>query len=241
LRTAAIRVVGRLYQHRAGDPPLDQKLSNAVIAAVNERDRTVKLAAMDALGAVRDARAIDGLTQLFQFYGKGDLAEAALAALARIGNRVSAPIFLLQLESKSTPMKVMGIEGLARTGDASHMGAIQAALKRERDDRVIDAADFAAGMLSNAPIEQLVDALNRPKSHDAARQYLIEIAPGRVSRMSRYAQDPTPRVRVDVADIVGASDDPQGIPIVAPLLADKDQQVAMAAARATLRLRYDGQ
>jgi HEAT repeat protein len=241
LRLAAVRVVGRLYEKRAGDPPVDQQLGNLVIAAVNENDRGMKLAAMDTLGAIREVRAVDGLTQLFQFYGKGDLAEAALNALARIGGRSSAPLFLMQLSSKSMAMKVLAIEGLARTGDASHMAAIQGALKRERDDRVIAAGNFAAAMLSNAPIEQLVDGLNKPKSHDAARQYLVEIAPGRVSRMARYAQDPSPRMRIDVADIVGLAGDPQGVAVVAPLLTDMDKQVAVAAERATMRLKDDDQ
>lgn len=124
-------------------------------------------------------------------------------------------------------------------GDASQVPAIQAGLKGERDDRVILAGHFAAAMLSNAPIEQLVDAVNRPKSHDAARQYLVEIAPGRVARMARYAQDPTPRMRIDVADIIGLADDAQGVAIVAPLVKDMDKQVVLAAERATLRLTSD--
>jgi HEAT repeat protein len=239
LRLAGLRVIGRLYARRAGDAPIDQMLGNLVIAAVNENDREMKLAAMDTLGALRERRAVDGLTQLFQFYGKGDLAEAALAALSRIGDRSSAPLFLTQLSGKPTPMKVIAIEGLARIGDASHMAAIQSALKHEGDERVIAASNFAAAMLSNAPIEQLVDALNRPKSHDVVRQYLVEIAPGRVTRMSRYAQDPAPRMRIDVADIVGLADDPQGVRVVAPLLTDMDKQVAVAAERATRRLQTD--
>jgi HEAT repeat protein len=239
LRIAAVRVIGRLYKPRPGDAPVDQGLANLVIAAVNENDRVMKFAAMDTLGEIREVRAVDGLTQLLQFYVKGDLAQAALGALARIGDRSSAPLFLMQLKGKSPEMKALAIDGLARTGDASHMAAVQGALKRENDDRVIAASNFAASMLSNAPIEQLVDALNRPKLHDAVRQYLVEIAPGRVSRMSRYAQDPTPRMRIDVADIVGLADDPQGVAVIAPLLTDMDKQVALAAERATRRLKSD--
>jgi len=239
LRLAAVRVVGRLYERRPGDAPVDQQLANLVIAAVNEDNRAMKLAAMDTLGALRDARAVDGLTALFQFYGKGELAEATLEALARIGDRRSAPLFLAQLTGKSMVMKSLAIEGLARTGDASHMPAIQNALKRERNDRVLAAGNFAAAMLSNAAIEQLVDGLNKPKAHDAARQYLAEIAPGRVSRMARYVQDPSPRMRIDIADIVGLAGDPQGIAVIAPLLTDMDKQVALAAERATIRLKND--
>jgi HEAT repeat protein len=239
LRLAAVRVIGRLYKRRPGDAPVDQQMGNLVIAAVNESDRAMKFAAMDTLGEIREARAVGGLTELFQFYGKGDLAQAALSALARIGDTSSAPLFLTQMAGKSSEFKALAIEGLARTGDASHMAAIQGALKRERDGRVLAASNFAAAMLSNAPIEQLVDALNKPKTHDTARQYLVEIAPGRVSRMARYAQDPVGRMRIDVADIAGLADDPQGVAVVAPLLTDMDKQVALAAERATRRLTSD--
>jgi len=240
IRLAAIRVIGRLYQKRAGDAAVDQRLSNLVIAAVNESDRAVKLAAMETLGLVRDTRAIEGLTQLFQYYGKGELAEGALTALARIGHRSSAQLFLMQLTGKSSVFKALAVEGLARTGDASDMAAIQRALKGD-DDRVIGAGDFAAAMLSDAPIERIVDALNRPRTHDTARQYLIELSPGRISRLSRYVQDPTPRLRIDIADIAGMTDDPDGLAVIAPLLTDKDKQVMIAAERATLRLRNDDQ
>ena len=238
LRLAAVRVIGRLYQKHAGDAPVPQQLGNLVIAAVNENEQAMKFAAMDALGAIRETRAVGGLTDLFQFYGKGDLAEHALTALARIGDNSSAPLFLKLLAGK-TAMKIIAIEGLARTGDASHMAAIQGALKGERDDRVIAASDFAAAMLSNAPIESLVDALNRSKQHDAALEYLIEISPGRITRLSRYAQDPLPRMRIDIADIVALADDPQGVSVVEPLLMDKDKQVALAAERAAMRLKSD--
>ena len=239
LRIAAVRVIGRLYEKRAGDGPIAQPLGNLVIAAVNENDRVMKLAAMETLGAIRETRAAGGLTELYQFYRKGGLAEGALASLARIGDKSTAPLFLMQLSGRSAVRKALAIEGLARTGDASHMAAIQNAIKGEHDARVILAGNFAAAMLSNSPIEQLVDALNRPKSHDTARQYLVEVAPGRVSRMARYAQDPTPRMRIDVADIVGLADDPQGVAVVAPLRTDSDAQVKVAAERATLRLTPD--
>ena len=36
LRTAAVRVIGRLYGKRTGDAPIPQQLGNLVIAAVNE-------------------------------------------------------------------------------------------------------------------------------------------------------------------------------------------------------------
>jgi HEAT repeat protein len=240
LRVAAVRVIGRLYARRPGDGTIEPRLGDAVINAVNEENRDVKLAAMDTLGALRDARATDGLTQLFQFFGRSDMGLAALVALARVGDKSSVPLFLTQLSGKTPPpFKVAAIEGLARAGDASHIPAIQDALNRERDDRVFDAGVFAAAMLINGSIERLVDSLNRPKAHDAARQYLVELVPGRVARLARYAQDPAPRMRIDIADIVGLAGDPQGRAVVMPLLTDMDPDVVFAAQRAMARLNTD--
>lgn len=240
LRVAAVRVIGRLYERRPGDGGIEPQLADAVINAVNEENREVKLAAMDTLGALRDARVVDGLTRLFQFFGRNDMGLSALVALARIGDKSSVPLFLAQLSGKTpATFRAAAIEGLARAGDASHIPAIQDAINRERDERVFYAGDFAAAMLINGSIERLVGALNRPKLHDAVRQYLVEIAPGRVARLGRYAQDPTPRLRIDIADIVGLAGDPQGSAIVSPLLNDMDPDVVFAAQRALARLNTD--
>jgi HEAT repeat protein len=193
---------------------------------------------MDTLGAMRYGRAVDALTQLFQFYGRGGLAEAALDALARIGHPGSIPLFVSQLAAKAAAMRAIAIEGLARAGDSSQMTAIEA-LKGERNDAVIFAGAFAAAMLANGPVERIADALSRPASRMRAKQYLTEIAQVRVDRISRYAQDPNPTIRADIADIVGFSEDAAGLPIVEGLAGDQDEQVALAAKRAIARLRPD--
>jgi HEAT repeat protein len=94
-------------------------------------------------------------------------------------------------------------------------------------------------MLINGSIERLVGALNRPKLHDTVRQYLVELTPGRAARLARYAQEPEPRMRADIADIVGLAGDPQGIAVVMPLLNDMDPDVVVAAKRALARLNTD--
>jgi len=237
LRLAAVRAIGRVYERRPGDPPMDEKLGNALISAVNEPDPAMKRAAMETLGAIRERRAVDGLTQLFEFYGDTDLGRAALGALARIGDGSSVPLFLKLLSQKSVELKILAIEGLARAGDATNVPAIQDAINRERDDRVFDAGVFAAAMLINGSIERLVDGLNRPKAHDTSRGYLVEVVRGRAAILSRYVQDPSPRMRIDLADILALADDPRGLPVVMPLVADMDKQVAAAAERAVAWLK----
>ena len=117
LRAAAVRVIGRVYAAHASDDAVDTSVGDAVITALNDQNRLVKLAAMDALGSMRYGRGVDALTQLFHYYKQGELAEAAFDALARIAHPASIPLFTAQLTAKSAAMKAMAIEGLARVGD----------------------------------------------------------------------------------------------------------------------------
>jgi len=102
---------------------------------------------------------------------------------------------------------------------------------------VIFAAIFASAMLENGSIERITGALLRPKERELAKQYLAEVARGRANVLGRYAQDPDPGVRADIADVLGFSGDAAAQPIVESLIKDEDKQVALAAERAALRLR----
>jgi HEAT repeat protein len=183
------------------------------------------------------ARAVQALTDLYQYFGKGELAEAILDALARIAHPSSATLFSSLLASKTSAVKGIAIEGLARAGDRNSLAPIQAALGGERSDAVRLAGTFAAVRLSDGPLDPLIDALQRPKLHDQARQYLIETAPGRSAVFQHQLQDPAARVRIEIVDILGLAGDPAALPAVEPLVKDHDPLVAMAAERALARLR----
>jgi HEAT repeat protein len=234
LRLAAVRVIGRVFERHLGDPPVDVSVGDAVINALNDADRAMRAAAMQTLGAMRYERSVQALTDLFQHFGKGDLAEAALDAIAHIGHPYSSPLLASQLVRPA--MKRIAIEGLARTGDRTTVAEIDAALKGERSEAVHLAGSFAAVLLSGASIEPLGEGLSRPRVRERVRAYLIEVAPGRTDLFTRYAQDPDPRVRADIADILGLAGDPVALALVDRLTGDGDPQVARAADRAVVRL-----
>jgi HEAT repeat protein len=52
LRYAAVRVVGRLFEKRAHDEPVDDRVGDAIVATLNDSDRNIRGAAMQALGAM---------------------------------------------------------------------------------------------------------------------------------------------------------------------------------------------
>jgi HEAT repeat protein len=237
MRYAAVRILGRVFAKRAHDEPIEPTVGDAVITALNDGDRAVRTAAMQALGAMRYDRAVQALTDLFGYYGKGEAAEAALDALAQIAHPTSVPLFTAQLASKTASLRGIAIEGLARAGDASQLKAIQTAMDTERDASVSLAGAFAAVMLGNGSTDQVADSLSRPRLRAQARRYVVEMAPGRATAFAHQLLESDPQPRIDVIDALGLSGDPAAIAVVEPLAKDKDTQVARAAERALARLQ----
>jgi HEAT repeat protein len=240
LREAAARVIGRFYARRPIDPPVDAAIGDSLLAALNDKDRGARAAAMQALGDIRYEPAVQLLTDLIKTPVKGADIDAALDALARIASPQSAPLLKEHLTSKSVVRRTIAVEGLARLKGAVTLGEIQTALAKEQDDEVLLAQSFAATMLADAPIDQLGEALVRPRLRDQARRYLVELAPGHASRFSRHAKDPDTRIRVEVAEILTLAGDRSALPLVTPLAADQDPVVAFAGGRAVAQLRQVG-
>lgn len=242
-RYAALQVIGRVLERRLHDEPIDQSVGDAVISALNEKEPAMQAAAMQALGAMRYERAVQGLTDLFQFRGKGDLAESALDAIAHIAHPSSAPLLVAQLGSKNATFKGIAGEGLGRAGDRGQLTGLQTALGADRNPSVQLAGSFASAMLAEAGVEglaRLVEALQNPRLREQARWYLIEAAPGRTQAFNRYLQDPDPLVRTAVVDALGLSDDAAALALVQPMASDPDLKVARAVERALARLRQVG-
>ena len=238
MRYAAARVMGRLFANRPQDDPIEATVGDGVITALNDNDRAVKTAAMAALGAMRYERGVQALTDLFTFYNKGETAEAALDALAHIAHPASAPLFIAQLAgTSSSTIRAIAIDGLARIGDPARLTEIKAATDRDRGDAVILAAAFATAVLEDGSIERIVDAVTKPRLRDRARGYIAEIASRRASSLGRHLVDPDDRIRLELVEALGLCGDRAALPLVEPLLQDRDLQVARAAERASARLR----
>jgi HEAT repeat protein len=237
LRYGAARVLGRVFEKRPSDEAIDETVGDALITALNDDDRAVKVAAMQALGAIRYERAVQGLTELYTFYGTTEPAAAALDALAHIAHPSSATLLTTTLSARSTSLRTIAIEGLARLGDASKLPAIQAAVDVDRNDAVTLAGAYASAKLANQPIVSIADALTRERLRAQARGYLLELLPGRVASITRHAQDPDARLRLEIVELLGVSGDPAALPLAESALKDRDPQVARAAERAVARLR----
>jgi HEAT repeat protein len=238
-RYAALRVIGRVFERRPDDPPIDQSAGDAVISALNEPDAPMREAAMQALGAMRYERALQGLLDAFRYHGKGQMAEAALDAVAHIAHPSSVPQLASQLTAKNSALRQIAIEGLARTGDRTALTAIRAALKDERNESLLLAGGFASVMLSDDAGEALspvVTALSRPRLRGQARDYLAAAAFGRAQAFGRYLDGADAAVRADIVDALGLGGDPAALAVVERLSSDHDALVTRSVERARARL-----
>lgn len=101
-RIAGARVAGRVlaasFDARGFRPPVPAGLADGLFALLNQSNETEQLAAMDALGLIRETQAVAALTERYYFYregGKRALAGGALEALARIGDPSSVELVKL--------------------------------------------------------------------------------------------------------------------------------------------------
>jgi hypothetical protein len=99
------------------------------------------------------------------------------------------------------------------------------------------AGQFAEVRLSDGSLSPIIEALAKPKLHDQASGYLTALSDAGPMLFIRPLQDQNPRVRTEVVNALSLSYNPSVIPLLTPLAADPDADVASAVDRGLARLR----
>lgn len=154
-RIAGARVAGRLFAppfDRSGArPAVPPGLVDALFVILNQDNAVEQLAAMDALGLLREDSAVASLTERYYFHrqdNKRALAGGALEALARIGHASTLALV------KSLPG-----DRWAEGKDATALAVVYA---RER-------------LLKDGSINLIQQALDDKSRRNQARGYLVEL------------------------------------------------------------------
>jgi hypothetical protein len=153
-RVAGARVAGRLFAapfDRTARPSPPAGLVDALFVLLNDAGSFEQLAAMDAMGLLRETSAVAALTERYRFYRNDRqraLAGGALEALARIGD----------------PSSVQLVKELAadRWADGKDATALAVAFARER-------------LIGDGSIAVIRQALDDRSRRDQARGYLAEL------------------------------------------------------------------
>jgi len=227
-RIATARVLGRLRVTSAGAK---------LIAALNDRDTIEQKYATEALGLIKEPRAVTSLLERFDFYKTGDLAVETLLALARIGHASARDTLRAHVNDTDERMRAAAIEGLGRLHDADSRDAIVARLQKDSSASVRLAATFAIGCLGGMDVPTLAKGVASPDTYGQAVDYLLELGPAASSGVETTmgaARDNG--LRADLIHVLGFVGRRDAVPTIEPFLKDHNDRVAHAAVDAVARL-----
>jgi HEAT repeat protein len=228
VRAAAARVVARLDVKSAGD---------GLMKALNDSQAPVRYAAMRALGVMHEGRAVQALTEQFNYYGKGEGAWSALDALAHLADPSSVALFKAHLADKDPFLRRGSAEGLGRAGDTSEVSALEIGAGNDSAEMVRAAMAFALQKVGRNYLPRLVESMDSEKTAPQIADYLIELGPSVAAQLTPHLQDPSPGIRGNVATVLGAIGGAATLAALQPLTQDKDRAVAQAAIRAIERIK----
>jgi HEAT repeat protein len=228
VRSAAARVAGRLKIAEAGEP---------LIKAINDSQAEVRYAAMRALGALSERRAVAALTEQLAYYKKGEGAWSALDALARIAAPESLPIFRERLQDKDPYIRRAATEGLGRAGDTASIEALERNVTIDDSAMVRLASAFALQKLGRNYAARIIDLMNSSKVLIQGQEYLVELGPAVAPTLLPRIQDPDPELREALIDVLGAVGDASSVTAIEAAAKESRPSVAAAGRRAVARIQ----
>jgi len=229
MRTATARVLGRLRSADAGD---------ALIHALNDSSELVQEYAGEALGLVRNDRAVQALTDRVSYYGTGPMANAALQALARIAHLSSRDLLRARLADADPSARRAALEGIARLRDRASLERVRTMAKADPASEVRLAGLFALDRLGEPQLDAICVSLGQPGIGGQARDYLLETgplaAPAAAAVLAKTTDVATREMLIRLLGFVGGAADARALQ---SLMTDADPRIAHAATNAVARLR----
>ena len=228
IRVAAARVIGRLRVASAGDK---------LIAGLNDSNLLVRRYSAEAVGRIREVRAVQSLTELADYYGPDEMGVATLLALARIGHASSRDLFRQRLTDVHPAVRGAAAEGAGRLGDRESLETLRSMMTSDSSASARLAATFAVGLLDQPQAHLIAAGLAAPDTKAQATDYLLELGSSAVNGVQaalRVAN--APRFRADLVHLLGFLGGRDAAAAIQPYLADPDPGVTRAAADAVARL-----
>jgi HEAT repeat protein len=227
-RIATARVLGRLRVTTAGVK---------LIAALNDTNTVEQKYATEALGFIKESRAVTSLLERLDFYKTGEMATETLLALARIGQASAREAFRGHVNDNDPAMRAAALEGLGRLHDAESRDAIVARRQKDSSASVRLAAAFAIGRLEEPDVPALAKGLTSAETYGQAVDYLIELGPAAASGVEALLGTTRDTgLRADLIHVLGFVGTRDAVPLVEPFLKDRNDRVAHAATDAIARL-----
>jgi HEAT repeat protein len=228
IRAATARVIGRLRARGAAEK---------LIAGLNDSSMVVRRYAAEALGLIREERAVQSLTELTAYHGTREMAAETLLALARIAHGSARDLFRQRLSDTSPAIRRAAAEGLGRLRDAESLETLKSRMTAETNGSARLAATFAVGQMAESQAHVLAGALAATDLRVQAGDYLLEIgAPAIPGVRAAIDASTDTRFRADLLHLLGFIGTRETIALVEPFREDKNEGVKRAALNAIARL-----
>jgi len=229
MRTATARVLGRLRAVSAGD---------ALISALNDPSELVQEYASEALGWLRNDRAVQALTDRVTYYRKGAMADEALLALARIAHASSRDLFRTRLADPEPAARRAAVEGIARMRDRASLDRIRVMAQSDPSADVRLAGLFALDRFGEPQLAGIAASVAQPVIGEQAREYLLETGPSAAPAIAAAVPTATDAgTRAALIHLLGYIGGAADVRVLEPFAKDPDARVARAAVNALARLR----
>ena len=222
---------------REKDPaPAQQAGTDPVVAlidALDDPDRQVRMAALEALAGMKDSRALPGAMQAL---GSEDpeMRVAALHAVSHMGDPVALPATLPLLVDSDHRVRVAAAKAIGEFQDSTAIAALSSALRNDTDPEVRKTAAWALGEIDDSrALPALIAALSGDTSAEVratAAWALGEIEdPSALDALGGAVRDENTEVRHQAIRAIGEIDDRRAAPVLISLLDDADPEVRKLA------------
>ncbi|RPJ71604.1 MAG: hypothetical protein EHM24_11885 [Acidobacteria bacterium] len=239
-RAAAARAAGRVFR-RCAAPCAGadiERLGNALVHSLNDPDQAVVMAVLEGIAELRYERAVQALTDFYNYEKKGPVALATLDALGRIGHRSSVPLFRAALTRKEPAALRAAVEGLARAGDKDSVTAAALSLAKQRKSEVVLGVAFAQQRVGQvSQLDRLVQAAGGTDTYLQAQDYLIELGPPVAQAVAGALPAASTAARLRLIEVLGVIGGADQLPALQAAERDETASVAAAAVRAVRRIK----
>ncbi len=207
---------------------------------LRDLDPRVEIAAIEAVGLLRDQGALPALKEIFAQNNNAKVRRAALTSIAMLPDDASRAIFTQNLASKDDDLRAAAAEGLGRLRNAQDIPALDTAFSEEGKPSPRLSMAFALAMNGRlqlgqlTPLQYLVDTLNSSAHNGEAVPLLVELAREEKVRQSLLGafSKATKDEKIGLARVFSRSGDAASIPELQKLSQDKDPDVSQEGLRA---------
>jgi HEAT repeat protein len=212
---------------------------------MHDLDLRVQLAAIEAVGLLRDLGARQGLIDVLNRSDNARVKRTALTSLAMLPAETDRAVYQQYLRDKDDKLRAAAAEGFARLRNPADTLMLEQAWKDELKPQVRLALAFALVMHGRvevsqfSPLQFLVNNLDSAAYNGIAQPYLTELARDNAARAALYGplESGTKLEKIGLAQVLGASGDRRSLDELNKLKDDPNPEAAQAAVMAIRNLQ----